>query len=421
MKYILLLSGFFFCLLLEAQDDQEKQKMKVSFNQTSIGLSLQSYFGGSSSFMENNVNQPFNFTPQLFPTVHVGGMYLWGFAEMYFNLPIANLMPHTVHAMTYQFKQMDDVGIKLYPWTLKPNTIRPYFGISLSQIMYRQKFNDDNLTGTQLQKVNYPLLFGVSYATSSRIFEISAKYNWQNHYNYYTSKTEFTNFIIPKFSIGLSYKIYKDFEKHVEHEPGHKIWHEFKKHQQKNSFFVCLGPSSSYYLKPSPYNTLIKPYLGQHLNTKTFLEYSLGYHIKKWNTSFNIDYRNSISTLSAFGTQQNFTTHAFSVEGFKYLFDFHGLIPFAGMNVSYDKLGVSENEQGLSTMNITQKNVYVGFNLGIDIKFDQLKNFTIRSIIRYYPTMNVNGLGNSFSFQQLEVNYLQLAYHFKQRDNTKEK
>ena len=314
-------------------------KKKIGFTQTSIGFSLQTLEGGHSKYIENDAHKDFLIAPQLIPTLHFGGMYLWGYVEMYFNIPLINLIPHISNNLSYSFKQTDDLGIKFYPWKLKPQTIRPYLGFAISEITYSQQSKDYLLSGVNFQKMNIPLLFGVSFASKKRIIEISTKFNLNSTIDYYISKTEYTQVTTPRFCLAVSYKFYSDFEKQKSAvQPKF-----FQKYNRFNSWYVSIGPSSAYYLKNSNY-TISKPYLNKHMITNSFIEYNLGYHFQKTNANINLSFRNSNSTLTAFGTTQTYSRKSISLEALKYLFMFKGFLPFVGANLSYDQLGILDKD-----------------------------------------------------------------------------
>ena len=392
--------------LIYGQEDSIKKAN--SFTQTSIGLSLQTLQGGHSIFLENGILKDITISPQLVPTLHFGGMYLWGYTEMYFNIPLINLIPHTVGNLTYTFKQTDDIGVKIYPWKLKPQTIRPYVGFAVTEINYSQQNQNYLLSGVNFQKISIPLLFGVSFASKKRIVELSSKINLATNIDYYISKTAVTHVTTPKFVFAINYKFYYDIEKRkVQTEPI-----LFQKHKSVNSWYVSAGPSSAYYLKNSDYN-LTKPYLNKHMVTSSFMEYNVGYHFQKTNSTVNFSYRTSNSTLSAFGSSQTYTRQSFTLEVFKYLFTFKGFSPFFGANASYDRIGILDKDNLGTNFDLKTKLISPGLTLGLDIKIEELKRINLRSVIRYYPTMAVSTNNYKFPLQQLEINFIQITYHFK--------
>lgn len=397
----------FIPFILYSQTDSLKQP--IGFTQTSIGLSLQTLQGGHSQYLNNGTLKDFSFTPQIVPTIHFGGMYLWGYVELYFNIPLVNLTPHTIGDLTYTFKQTDDIGVKIYPWKLKPQSIRPYAGFAISEINYNQQNQNPLLSGVNFQKISAPLLFGISFASKKRIIELSTKFNLVTNLDYYISKTDLTHVSTPKFVFAVNYKFYYDLEKHTTETAL------FQKYKRVNSWYVSLGPSSAYYLKNSDYN-LSKPYLHKHLVTSTFMEYNVGYHFHKTNTSINFSYRASNSTLSAYGNTQTYTRQSFTLEALKHFFTFKGFSPFFGANASYDRIGILDKDNLGTNCNVKSNLLSPGLTLGLDIKIEELKRIHLRSVIRYYPFISVQNNGSTFALQQLEINFIQLTYHFRPND-----
>lgn len=391
------------------------EKSRFRFAQTTFGLGLQTTVGGQSAFQTNGTTHDFNVKPQLSPILYFGGMHFWGHAELYFAFPVAQLLPQEYDSLTYRFKQSDIFGLKVYPWKLKNNSVRPYFGIAIAGTDYQQKFDRKEISGTNLSNVTTPLLFGVSYRKKGSIIELTAKYNLQNNFRYYTSQTEFTTLQIPSFILGLNYKWIREgtagSEKSYYSGKTDSTFFNLKKQNKLNSWFIAIGPSSAFFLTPTSYNTQVKPYLGQHTATKAFLDVGAGFYHQKTNAFLNFSYRKNSSELSAYGTTQIFKREAATFEINKFLFDYHGFVPFLGINMSYENLRVNENESGQTTFD-QEKNIFApGITFGWDILPTQLEYMTLRTNLRYFPTLKVKVDDYTFSLQQLEFNFIQLVFY----------
>lgn len=414
IKTLLLVFLAIFCLnILSGQTVTQKNRFR--FAQSTIGFGLQTTIGGESVFQASGISYAFNLKPQLSPILHFGGMHFWGHAELYFAFPVAQFLSHNYDSLTYNFNQSDIFGVKIYPWKLKINSVRPYLGMAIAGTNYQQKFDRKEISGTNLSKVTTPLLFGVSCRKKRGIIELSVKYNLQNNFRYYISQTEFTTLKIPSFIFGLNYKWIRDgtvgSEKDYYSGKTDSIFTNLKKQNKLNSWFVAIGPSSSFFPTSTSYNAHVKPYLGQHTATKAFLDFGAGYYHQKTNAFLNFSYRKNSSELSAYGTTQIFKRQAITLEINKFLFDYQGFVPFLGVSISHENLMVNENESGQTTFNL--KNVFFtpGVTFGWDILPTKLEYMTLRTNLRYYPILQVKYNNYIFSLQQLEFNFIQFVFY----------
>lgn len=179
------------------------------------------------------------------------------------------------------------------------------------------------------------------------------------------------------------------------------------KRGELNGLTFAVGPSSAFYTRAASHNQN-RPWLGKHYNSSVFTEFSLGYYLHMPDLQFNFVYRNIVSKQKAFGTEQRSIRKAFSIEGFKFLADYHGFAAFAGPVISYDNLILNENMSGQTeSTNIWRLNPGICF--GWDIRPNRLQAFYLRTALRYFPGIKLkNKSGSIFRFDMIEFNFIQL-------------
>src|SRR5690606_3825626 len=110
------------------------------------------------------------------------------------------------------------------------------------------------------------------------------------------------------------------------------------------------------------------------------------YYFHKPDIQLNVAYRSISSKLSAYDFSQTANSKALTFEAYKFLFDYHGFVPFLGLSVSQEWLNINEKDQ----QNATQTNyngLFPGFTLGWDIRPNRLQVFYLRTKLRYFPKL----------------------------------
>lgn len=77
---------------------------------------------------------------------------------------------------------------------------------------------------------------------------------------------------------------------------------------------------------------------------------TLGYYLHKPDLNIAIGYRGYGASTNTYGTIQQLNRKSFLIEATKYLFDYHGFVPFVGPTVSYENLSFKEDSEGSSTV-----------------------------------------------------------------------
>jgi hypothetical protein len=391
------------------------EKSRFNFAQTTIGVGVQVTSNGQSAYQISGVEETFSIKPNLLPTFYFGGMHFWGHTEIFFAFPLTQVIKQKVDNNDVSFFQNDVVGLKLYPWRLKEMSLRPYIGSSVSGITYRQSNKSPELSGVKFSAITYPVQFGFSFQSKKYVLDLGMKYNWQNSFKYYTSQTTHTPLQIPKYIIGFNFKWIKDGTKASEKiyysGKAERIYQDFKEKNKLNSFYLALGPSSSFFLGNNDFNIENAPFLNRHIASDVFLDIGLGYFHEKTNAFVDLSYRSNKFELSAYGVDQTLKRQSIALGINKFLFDYHGFAPFIGISLSNENLKAQHQTTNSPDITANKRTLAYGFTIGWDILPTKIEYMTLRTNLRYFPSLQVSSKGNTFSMQQLEFNFIQMVFY----------
>ena len=379
-------------------------KTRHRFAQLNTGMDIRSFITKDAKTFEKDVNGNLtakHLNPQTDFRLIVGGTHFWGHSDFYIAFPVVSIGKSG-------FFSSVETGAKIYPWRITNNKARPFAGISWMTSGYDQ---DD---GVLSLRHSFPLMAGLTYNTKGSLFELCAGYIEQNSFDYFISKTEKVKVNTHPifFSFGYKRMIETTISAEKSWESGYTklLTDTLEKLGLLNGFTISTGPSSAIYLSSSAHNALATPYLGDHKFANVFLEVGLGYYIHRPDLQFNLVYRKVRSELSAFETLQTAKRIAFTAEGYKFLFDYHGFVPFAGGAVSHEWLEVDDRNPVSGNNTATFSGFRPGFVFGWDIRPNRVQSWYLRTNLRWFPNLNIRmQSGSLVSLDQLEINFIQLV------------
>jgi len=401
MKRILSLLSLMAALQTIAQPYTVKNgKTRHRFAQLEVGVTQ--YFApkaGESQTLENGAVKNIQYGNKSTTAIFIGGTHFWGHADFALTIPIASIGDGMKYGV--------DLQAKYYPWRIEKNKLRPYVGISMNPFSYQQ--ND----GPKVSKTYFPLMAGFNFMKGNNQFELGAVFNYKRDFNYAISRTQLGIAKIQPFIIGATYKYTLETTGSAEKEWRNgvtaKRTKELAAKGKLNSFSLAVGPTSAFRLKSSNYLKTKYAFAGEH-NYKTTIELGAGYYWHKPDVQANIAYRTFKSTINAYGYHQNAKRTAITLEAYKFLFDFHGFVPFIGPSLSYESLTVNEKDGNNATATNTYKGIQPGITFGWDIRPNRIQSFLLRTNLRWQPNLNVTmNNGSKNALDQLEFNFIQLV------------
>ena len=106
---------------------------------------------------------------------------------------------------------------------------------------------------------------------------------------------------------------------------------------------------------------------------------------------------------------QELKRSSIGLEVTKFLFDYHGFVPFVGPYVGYETLSFEENFEGQLTHDVTDEQIGYGIAFGWDIRPNRLQTWILRTNLRWFPDLKLQIEGDAeISFDNVEFNFIQL-------------
>ena len=413
MKKHLLLILFFIAGNSYAQDTLNFAERRFKFAEGSLGADLEFIPSSGNSFYLNSEGEKtaFSFPAQMTPRFTITGLHFWRNVDFYINVPVTNFLNRTIDDVEFSYGTGPETGMKIYPFKVKENAIRPYAGISWNLMNYSQKVGEED--GQFILRSQAPLQFGFTYNRNNKLFEIGGSYNYQNNLEYYISRTQKEMIELPPLSFHASYRWI--FETSLDDAPEYfdgTINRQVTKLRAKNklsSFSFAIGASTSF-MALNDYNAENYPFLDNMKLSNSHLDLGIGYYHEGWDAHANLTFRNIPFGLNGFNFQQKYLRRTVGVELYKFLFDYHGFVPYLGVIPSYETHTFQNLEDEQELLNHSESKWTAGLIFGWDIRQDERQWYILRTNLRYYP-INLSIDDIDYRFNQFEFNFIQFVYY----------
>lgn len=323
----------------------------------------------------------------------VGGTHFWGHADFYVAFPVRRVGGSA-------FRTRTETGARLYPWRITRDRVRPWIGASLMAVEYERG------AGPREGRLRWPVSAGLTYQRGAQLITAGAGvlgYRAQ----YPTSPTARVPIAMHPRVFSLAYTRSMDLTLGAEREWLSGATADSVAARLADGsiggWTVGLGPSTAFFTRTSPALRALG-YAGQHRHARSFVDLSVGYHFPSPDLQLGMAYRHTRSALSAYGFSQVASRRAVTAEAYRFLFDYHGFVPFVGPHLSWEQLRVSGTQRGATDR------LAPGVTFGWDIRPNRLQTLVLRTNLRYTPGLRVPVTGGrSVAFDQLEFNFIQFV------------
>jgi hypothetical protein len=415
MKRLLLIFSLFWPMIANAQVFTEQQT-RHRFAQLTLGLDYQTNLPGETSYLNSEgALRGLSLNSLHRPRFIIGGTHFWGHADFLIAIPLTN---PTVNAdqQTIRYESGVETVFKYYPWKIRHHKIRPYLGMALASMNYEQsngllEFGD----GPELNHTSVPVVGGLTYNTGSHLIEVGGLWNYANSQDYWISRDREVTIETSPLYLHLTYKFMLETTLSAEQgwESGQTEGVTTRLAEQKrlNGFHFGLGLSSAFWIGQSSYNENARPYIGQYLNS-VMPDFTLGYYLHQPDLGFALAYRGYSANTEAYGVEQRAQRRSLVLEATKFLFDYHGFVPFAGPALSYEQLGFQEWFEGEQVQDVSDRRLAYGLTFGWDIRPNRIQTWLLRTNLRWFPNLNLEiEEGRSVGFDAIEFNFIQLIIY----------
>lgn len=402
----------FFCLGISysspAQVYIEKQSSQ-RFAQLTLGLEAHYIPQGGAAGLDQTT-----LPSQFIPKFHIGGTHFWGHAEFYVTFPLSHFgQKKLTEDEKFFYSPGIETGAKIYPWRIEKNKVRPYFGISMA-------FNDFSYTGPSgdgslKSQMTSPLELGLTYQKGPHLLNLGLSYRTNRNVGYHYSRNEESDFSIHPWTMSLGWKYQLETtisaEKWEEQGIDQYVKKKYKEARSLSGFSLAIGPSASFVLGNSAWNSEI-PFLGQHSGMGVFFDFGLGYYYEPWDAHINLAFRQNKTRQTAYDFSQKISRRSSTLEVYKFLFDYHGFVPFIGINWSFEELGLQEADLSNNFSYQTEGSLWTpGITFGWDIRPNEVQTWILRTNLRYIPLRWDLNDGRKLTLDQLEFNFIQLVWY----------
>ncbi len=371
----------------------------------------QSYLGAQLGYLPVNKQSG---TDYLMPRLVLGGTHFWYRADFYISFP---LFPTALHSSNQSFSEGVITGARYLPFGPGKKWPLPFVGIQWMTPVFQQG------DGPEMQRNRLGLEFGLSAVVRKKqTLELSIQHMTRSRWNYPVSRIEITPIAMPAWNVSLCFKKYIDITAGNATPQGqqwltsaHKT---FETLGALSGWSVAVGlssnvPLSNYsfaerttYFPPAPRATLIP-------------DVALGYYWHKPDVEVRIAWRPAKLSQSAHGHQWKMTEHRVGFEAFKFLFDYHGFVPFLGFSVGTVHQNFSESDEETQLYKHNGWRLAAGFVFGWDIRPTDAEWFLLRTNLRYLPPIGASHHERTLNAHHLEVNFIQVVIYPKRLSNLK--
>jgi len=417
VKYSWIHTVFFMVIAMSAhaQVYVEKQS-RHRFAQLNLGLDVATSNGGTTYYTNNTGSvEQLSLNPNISPRILIGGTHFWGHADFQIAIPLFHQTQTSSNQEIESYRGVE-TSFKYYPWRIEHNKVRPYVGAAITPVHHTQ--NNGNLSfgnGPDLTNIDFPLMAGALYNVKNHLFELGAVWHYNNTSTYAISRTESRSIETPPLYFTLAYKYMLETtlsaEKSWESGTAAKATERLAQEKKLNGFFAGAGVSSAFWLQESSYNNTFRPYV-ENYGINVMPEFSIGYYWNNIDLNVALAYRGYREETSVYGSEQEIRRRSLVLEATKYLFDYHGFVPFIGPAVSYEQLSFKEHFEGSLSQDLNDNTLAYAVTFGWDIRPNRLQSWILRTNLRWFPNLGLDAeQGTSIAFDALEFNFIQLIIY----------
>lgn len=409
-KKILLCLSFFIGLSSHAQIYQDK-KSQHRFAQTYVGIDAV-WQPEQGTF--NHLGSTESFSSKFTPCFSLGGIHFWGKLDFFmsFRIPLEQTQPLSDE---YEMNQayFGEFSARYYPWRIKANALRPFLGFG-SQISSIQLIDPSNMQ--RADSYFHPsIIAGASTYYHDWQLNVEATYLFNTNQTFYSSATEAHTFEIPHVYFKLGLRRYFDVtlkeEKDKENGRTERIRKKLEQENKLSSFSISAGPSSAFFIQAPQYDKMGLASLPRQKAAFNW-DLGLGYFFNQRKIHIGLTFREFKSDIESFEYEEVIRRRSIALEGYKFIWDYNGFVPFIGGTVSMESWATAlfVHDEPLETFR-TQF-FSPGIIFGWDIIPTPLDTWTLRTNLRYYPFQKIKTIdGTVQRVDQFEFNFIQVVIY----------
>jgi hypothetical protein len=357
--------------------------------------------------------QKSSFGSTVLPRLTIGGLHFWGHADFYVTFPLGiNLQRKPAFAEAYRHTESVETGMKIYPFALRPGTLRPYVGVSFQPFRfgYRQANAPEQKPYARYERFVTPWQAGLTYASRRHLFSLELRYNRRNRFEYHYAPNATETIQVEPLNVRFGVLRYMDTDASMgtPRAVGQQNirYRLLEKAGKLSCWYRGIGPSTALQMSKSPFFQEKYPALANDmLNSFLLPDITYGYHFAKPDINVGLAGRAMLFGTGAFGDKFRAGRATLALEAYKFLFDYHGFVPFAGPMLSVEHLWLRHNGAQLAS----DTKPALGLVFGWDIRVTKTGTGLLRTNLRYTPRLSLDVQGKKLMYDHLEFNFIQFV------------
>ena len=370
----------------------------------------QTYVGAQSTFLKT-VSGNFRTPDVLSGRINIGGLHFWQKADFYISFSVADLM--LSEPESWQYSEGVTTGGRFLPFGLGRKFPTPFIGISwvTPDLKFGNGANRDE------DAIGFEFGFNKIVGRSSAL-ELSVHYRTWSRYNYYTTRLTPETIQAPSFGISLGIKRYLDFTSGM----GSEDSRAYQKRQRDfansngglNDWSIAIGPSALINPVDVPYLQQF-PWINKRMGASIVPDVGIGKYFSKPDLAIRLAYRPAFYKREAHDLSVQLNQHIVGVEAFKFLFDYHGFVPFVGLTGGISAYSFTARDGNVDLNRVEGMVPSYGLVFGWDIRPTDVEWFILRTNLRYMPGSSETVDSERFLTGQFEFNFIQFVFYPQRR------
>lgn len=384
------------------------------FAWTTFGGDMLALTGGNTDYLDGKAVKNMDFGSTFIPRLSIGGIHFWGHADFYVTFPLGFLAIQDKPAVFEKMKYRHGIetGARVYPWAIGTNKLRPFAGISFRAETFGFELPGDDFTeGFPVwQRFVAPVQAGLTYAGKKNLFTAAAHYIFNAEADYFLGENTRGQVDFNPLSVSLSVHRYFDADAGARQPKGieqENLKHGLlEKHGKLSGFYWGIGPSAALQVSKSGFFKNQYPQFQDRLTGGIMPDVTFGYHFYKPDLNVGLSYRTLGDRLRAIDDDIRLRRHSVGLEAYKFLFNYLGFVPFAGVMLNAERLSADVNGTDYSDWKIAP-----GIVFGWDIRVVRSGTSLLRTNLRWTPNLHLGVAGDNILFDHLEFNFIQYVHY----------
>lgn len=389
-----------FALLLAAP--AMSQRDRYAFAQTYFGM--QGGWQGVAQADRGVITAP----DFLASRVIIGGTHFWRKADFYVSFPIVS---RAVSGNPVQWGYTDGVitGGRFLPLGLSRKHPTPFAGIQWvvpgfavgeGPVVSRSRLGFDAGLG---------MVIGKSWTV-----EAAAGFILHQKYRYYTTRTVVNKVHAPELGIHVAVKKYVDFTAGMGSAPARQYVSGLREYMDNrgglSTFSIAAGPSSTIPLSAVPFARQFQ-WISDRPLIAIHPDLGVGYYFHKPDLALRLAFRAVLPVHEGHGLELYYRQRHWAAEAFKFLFDYKGFVPFAGLSAGITSYKFRLRDSSEVVEQLTGRVFSYALVFGWDIRPSDVEWFILRTNLRYMPAAALRSQGLRVTAHQLEFNFIQVVIY----------